>query len=221
MNPGAGGAGAPATPAKEGRPITARDLRALFPGGEFPKPVKTHSELKEGDFVLVFEATPRLGHVEKIRIAGSTLQYVVRVLIQGRRWAAQTTGFLAEQVWPLPSNGVGELLTRKGHEPPPAVSTSAQRSTTIAGGAAIPLLPGVRAAIPLIAPDPEITRPPMPPGELTDVFAMAAYPGALRRYQAMAMDAFEKSRAEGRRRAYLVLPPGCGVRKRRRTQVRS
>ncbi len=50
----------------------------------------------------------------------------------------------------------------------------------------------------------------MPSGELTDVFAKVAFPGTFRRYQTMAIDAFEKSRASGRRRAYLVLPPGAG-----------
>src|SRR6185312_10509988 len=31
-----------------------------------------------------------------------------------------------------------------------------------------------------------------------------------RRYQALALDAFERAHAEGQRRAYLVLPPGAG-----------
>jgi superfamily II DNA or RNA helicase len=50
----------------------------------------------------------------------------------------------------------------------------------------------------------------MPPGELAAVFAKVAFPGTLRRYQSMALDAFDKARSSGRRRAYLVLPPGAG-----------
>ena len=50
----------------------------------------------------------------------------------------------------------------------------------------------------------------MPPGELANVFAKVGFPGPFRRYQSMALDAFDKARAGGRRRAYLVLPPGAG-----------
>src|SRR5260370_19120522 len=50
----------------------------------------------------------------------------------------------------------------------------------------------------------------MPAGQLTTVFAQVAFAGKLRRYQSMALDAFDKARANGRRRAYLVLPPGAG-----------
>src|SRR5438477_426718 len=56
----------------------------------------------------------------------------------------------------------------------------------------------------------EVVGPPMPPGELAEAFSKVAFPGPFRRYQGMAIDAFEKSRASGRRRAYLVLPPGAG-----------
>jgi superfamily II DNA or RNA helicase len=44
------------------------------------------------------------------------------------------------------------------------------------------------------------------PAELAHV----AYGRPFRRYQAMALDAFERARAEGRRRTYLVMPPGSG-----------
>jgi superfamily II DNA or RNA helicase len=50
----------------------------------------------------------------------------------------------------------------------------------------------------------------MPPGPLTEVFSRVSYRHLFRRYQALALEAFEKARAEGRRRAYLVLPPGAG-----------
>src|SRR5260370_33750659 len=52
--------------------------------------------------------------------------------------------------------------------------------------------------------------PPLPPGELADIFAKVAYPGTPRRYQSMALDAFENARASGRRRACLVPPPRAG-----------
>jgi superfamily II DNA or RNA helicase len=51
---------------------------------------------------------------------------------------------------------------------------------------------------------------PMPPGPLADLFSRVAYRQPFRRYQALALDAFEEARAAGRRRAYLVLPPGAG-----------
>jgi hypothetical protein len=50
----------------------------------------------------------------------------------------------------------------------------------------------------------------MPAGALAGLFAKVSFPGQLRRYQSMAIDEFEKARACGRRRAYLVLPPGAG-----------
>jgi superfamily II DNA or RNA helicase len=50
----------------------------------------------------------------------------------------------------------------------------------------------------------------MPPGQFTDIFSRISYRHPFRRYQALALEAFEKARAEGQRRAYLVLPPGAG-----------
>jgi superfamily II DNA or RNA helicase len=41
-------------------------------------------------------------------------------------------------------------------------------------------------------------------------FDGAAYGRPFRRYQSLAFDAFEKSRAEGRARCYVVMPPGAG-----------
>ena len=41
-------------------------------------------------------------------------------------------------------------------------------------------------------------------------FASIAYRRPLRRYQQLAVEAFERARAAGQRRAYLVLPPGAG-----------
>ncbi|MFN8624079.1 MAG: DEAD/DEAH box helicase family protein [Chloroflexota bacterium] len=49
-----------------------------------------------------------------------------------------------------------------------------------------------------------VTAPP------TDGFARTAFPLPLRRYQELALDAFEAARAAGDRRHYLTLPPGAG-----------
>ncbi|MHB1134802.1 MAG: DEAD/DEAH box helicase family protein [Chloroflexota bacterium] len=46
--------------------------------------------------------------------------------------------------------------------------------------------------------------------DLAARFAATAFRHPFRRYQALALDAFETARAAGRRRAYLVLPPGAG-----------
>ena len=56
----------------------------------------------------------------------------------------------------------------------------------------------------------ETTASPMAPGDLAEVFAKTAYSRPFRRYQSLALHAFEKSRGSGRRRSYLVLPPGAG-----------
>jgi hypothetical protein len=41
---------------------------------------------------------------------------------------------------------------------------------------------------------------PMPPGPFAEAFAKVSYRQPFRRYQALALEAFEKARAEGRRR---------------------
>jgi superfamily II DNA or RNA helicase len=55
---------------------------------------------------------------------------------------------------------------------------------------------------------PTHSRSPDP--ELAAGFARTRYPRSLRRYQRLALDAFERGRDAGQRRAYLVLPPGAG-----------
>jgi len=45
---------------------------------------------------------------------------------------------------------------------------------------------------------------------LEDAFAATSFGRPLRRYQQLALDAFERQRTAGRKRAYLVLPPGAG-----------
>ena len=51
---------------------------------------------------------------------------------------------------------------------------------------------------------------PMPRGELAELFSTVGYDKPLRRYQSLAIDAFEAAHSAGRRRAYLVMPPGSG-----------
>jgi len=41
-------------------------------------------------------------------------------------------------------------------------------------------------------------------------FASHRFTGTWRRYQQLALDAFDRGRAAGGSRAYLVLPPGAG-----------
>jgi superfamily II DNA or RNA helicase len=47
-------------------------------------------------------------------------------------------------------------------------------------------------------------------GELTDELVRVAFSKPFRRYQSLALDAFEQGRPSGRRRVYLVMPPGSG-----------
>src|ERR1700730_5551807 len=45
---------------------------------------------------------------------------------------------------------------------------------------------------------------------LEQALAATSFGRPLRRYQQLALDAFERRRTEGGKRAYLVLPPGAG-----------
>jgi hypothetical protein len=174
-----------------------------------PVPIKTdsvvaiHHRAAEGDFVIIESlATPRLGRIEKVEQAGPNGRpYVVRSFLEGRRWADARMRFSANELWPVPAEAATGLLAKMGLPLPPGLAITSDVAPT-PGSAVTP------AALP--APKPQPAIPPMPPGELTDVFARVAFPGPLRRYQSMALDAFDKARASGRRRAYLVLPPGAG-----------
>lgn len=160
----------------------------------------------ESDFVIIESlATPRLGRIEKIEQAGSNgTKYVVRTFLEGRRWADARMRFGADDLWPVPTEAAADLLTKMGLPLPPALAVSGHVAS--AGASAV-----ASAVVPAPQPEPAIpAMPPMPPGELSAVFARVAFPGPLRRYQSMALDAFDKARASGRRRAYLVLPPGAG-----------
>ena len=174
-----------------------------------PVPIKTdsvvaiHHRAAEGDFVIIESlATPRLGRIEQVEQAGPNGRpYVVRSFLEGRRWADARMRFSANELWPVPAEAATGLLAKMGLPLPPGLAITSDVAPT-PGSAVTP------AALP--APKPQPAIPPMPPGELTDVFARVAFPGPLRRYQSMALDAFDKARASGRRRAYLVLPPGAG-----------
>lgn len=169
----------------------------------------------EGDFVIIETlTTPRLGRVESVRPfrpgGHEEPEYLVRTLVDGRRWAEHTNAYLADHVWPVPAEAVTTLLGEKGLPAPPAITAAAHGTPPSKHPAtAEPSPPGMPAA-PAAVPEPEPDRPPMPPGEFAGLFAKVAFPGQMRRYQSMALDAFDKARMSGRRRAYLVLPPGAG-----------
>ncbi|HEY7202147.1 MAG TPA: DEAD/DEAH box helicase family protein, partial [Candidatus Dormibacteraeota bacterium] len=57
--------------------------------------------------------------------------------------------------------------------------------------------------------DPLIRHPEASP-DLSGPLGQMAYGRPFRRYQLLALDAFEHARAGGRRRVYLVMPPGSG-----------
>jgi len=176
-----------------------------------------HHRTDEGDFVIIETlATPRLGRVERIRPADglSEPDYLVRTLLEGRRWAETRMRFLGGDVRPVPADAAVALLAKMGVQAPPEIDnvaiTPAPAMVGGAGAKTRPSSPGAPATPHSTDGEHQPEGPPMPPGELADVFAKVAYPGKLRRYQSMALDAFEKARSSGRRRAYLVLPPGAG-----------
>jgi superfamily II DNA or RNA helicase len=68
---------------------------------------------------------------------------------------------------------------------------------------------------PPTAPTAESAQPaspalPLHPGPLAAEFDQVAFAQPFRRYQLLALDAFEAARSQGRRRLYLVMPPGSG-----------
>jgi superfamily II DNA or RNA helicase len=56
---------------------------------------------------------------------------------------------------------------------------------------------------------PGIDQPPAPP-DLAERLRAVTYGRPFRRYQALALEAFERARASGREHVYLVMPPGSG-----------
>ncbi len=180
-----------------------------------PVPVKADSVVAirhrtaAGDFVIVESlTTPRLGRIESIEQTGPKQPYVVRTLLDGRRWADARMRFGADGLWPVPAEAATALLAKMGLPLPPGLPSGRQVAAATVG----PVVPAGTAVASGELPDPKTVpvMPPMAPGKLTDLFGKVAFPGPLRRYQSMALDTFDKVRATGRRRAYLVLPPGAG-----------
>ena len=75
-------------------------------------------------------------------------------------------------------------------------------------------LPHVPASLPTPAPAMSTPAPamsaPTPAPSPAPRFVGALYRHPSRRYQGLAIDAFERARAAGRNRAYIVMPPGAG-----------
>ncbi len=194
-----------------GRPDLNAEVRKPLPI-KADSVIAIHHRAAEGDFVIVESlATPRLGRIETVEQTGPNGRpYVVRTLLEGRRWADSRSRFGADGLWPVPAEAANGLLAKMGLPLPRALAITGH-ALPAQGRAAIPGIAGAPASVlsPMAQPA-KPALPPMPPGELTDAFAGVAFPGPLRRYQSMALDAFDKGRASGRRRAYLVLPPGAG-----------
>jgi superfamily II DNA or RNA helicase len=187
--------------------------------------VPDSAPLKVGDFVVISGRTERplerLGRIE--RVEGDT--YQVRTLMPHRRWAQQTTPQRREWL-SLASHDF--VRSRLGLEvgtaatvslsaatsfpdvdapPRPARSTLHRASPAAERSLAARVL---HATTPAPPPPPRPSPKPMPAGQLSELFSTVGYPQPFRRYQLLALDAFERSRAEGRRRAYIVMPPGSG-----------
>src|SRR5712692_10704955 len=105
------------------RPDLSADQRKPQPTTA-EKVVAVRHRLGEGDFVIV-EAlvTPRLGRIEMVEHAGGRgeVQYMVRSLLGGERWANSRLRYHAGQVWPVPTDAATALLTRMGLPSPPAI----------------------------------------------------------------------------------------------------
>jgi superfamily II DNA or RNA helicase len=159
----------------------------------------TDREFRVGDFVTVQgrseSSDGRLGRIERIDEG----EYQVRMLQAHRRWAAHTTAQRREWLRLADHDFVRAHLGLDVTAPERRLSA---RVLKPAGAEPD------RAVEP--EPPPATSARPMPPGELSELFSTVAYGKPLRRYQSLALDAFEKSRASGRRRAYLVMPPGSG-----------
>jgi superfamily II DNA or RNA helicase len=182
--------------------------------------VPDDAPLKVGDFVVI--RGERLGRIERVETDG----YAVRALMPHRRWAVHTSTRSRDELDPA---GHDYVRAKLGLEVGAAatVSMTVMAPGSLAGGALSPRDAILRRASPAAErslaarvlttttalPPPAPARPtpkPMPAGQLSELFSTVAYPQPFRRYQVLALDAFEKARAEGRRRAYFVLPPGSG-----------
>ena len=175
---------------------------------------------KVGDFVVI--RGDRLGRIERIESGG----YAVRALMSHRRWAVHTSTRPGSE---LETAGHDYVRAKLGLEvgtaatvslataplpapqpaPPPPRRGLLHRASPAAERSLAGRVLNV-AAVPLpLAPEAPPAKP-MPAGQLSELFSTVAYPQPFRRYQLLALDAFEKARAEGRRRVYIVMPPGSG-----------
>ncbi|MDQ6919298.1 MAG: DEAD/DEAH box helicase family protein, partial [Candidatus Dormibacteraeota bacterium] len=168
--------------------------------------------LKVGDFVVI--RGERLGRIERIEPDG----YAVRALMSHRRWAVHTSSRSRAELELADHDYVRAKLGLEVKAAAPVATSSPvgvdprpkplQRASPAAERSLAARVLN-RTAAPVAAPEQSAAKP-MPPGQLSEVFSTVAYPQPFRRYQLLALDAFEKARAEGRRRAYIVMPPGSG-----------
>jgi len=187
--------------------------------------VPDDSPLKVGDFVVI--RGERLGRIERVESDG----YAVRALMAHRRWAVHTSTRPREELEVADHDYVRAKLGLEIGAAPSASPAAAQPTVTQPASSveetprsrrptlhrASPAAERSLAARvlnpPTATPRPAPALPvpkPMPAGQLSELFSTVAYPQPFRRYQLLALDAFEKARAEGRRRAYIVMPPGSG-----------
>ena len=204
--------------------------------GQLVLPQSAHrlGVLRVGDFVLIRDRGERLGRVERVEEEW----YQVRTLMAHRRWAIHTSPRRREELelaghdqvraklgLEIGSEAPGSATETVTLSPPAAVAATAA-ATVPAPELARPRPAASRRASPAAerslaarvlttaaSPPPPPSGPapkPMPAGQLTELYSTVTYPQPFRRYQLLALDAFEKARAEGRRRAYIVMPPGSG-----------
>jgi len=178
--------------------------------------------LKVGDFVVIRDE--RLGRIERV----NDEWYQVRALMAHRRWAVHTSARRRDEL-ELASHDY--VRAKLGLEVGTAATVSLAAAPAVSAAAEAwppaPRKPILHRASPAaerslaarvlntttIPPPPAPARPrpkPMPAGQLSELFSTVAYPQPFRRYQLLALEAFEKARSEGRRRAYIVMPPGSG-----------
>src|SRR5229473_7923070 len=125
--------------------------------------VAIHHRTGEGDYVIIESlATPRLGRVEAV-LAGP--EYLIRTLLEGRRWAEARMRFHAVDIWPLPADPTDALLAKMDIPFPPGVTKSPTGQVAGPDPKAV-ATPSGAAVGPAATAQREPEGPPMPPGEL-------------------------------------------------------
>lgn len=172
----------------------AAPATAIGEGDLVSLPRRESAALDKGDWVVLDGV--HLGVVESVRTdAKGRPEYMVRHLVDGRDWSRTTSAHPAQRLVAVDAGAAEDLLEANGL-PTPAPTARAASAAPVAA--------------PVPAAEPEPSAPPMPAGRYAEVFAKVAFEGDFRRYQGLALEAFEKARAAGRRRVYLVMPPGSG-----------